>query len=63
MVISITPLEAAVPYNIRKTINKVNKDGPYLGIVVPNAFEMNPLLNSGNFVVNSELPYLDVQGT
>jgi hypothetical protein len=42
MVISITPLEAAVPYNIRKTINKVNKDGPYLGIVVPNAFEMNP---------------------
>ncbi|KAF3328737.1 bark storage protein A [Carex littledalei] len=62
MIICITPLEAAIPSGIKKTIDDVNKEGPYLGIVVPNAFEMNPLLNSSNFVVNSKLPYLDVQG-
>ncbi|KAJ4752529.1 5'-methylthioadenosine/S-adenosylhomocysteine nucleosidase [Rhynchospora pubera] len=60
--ICITTLDAAIPSSIRKTINDVNKKGSYLGIVVPNAFEMNPLLNSSNFVANSNLPYLDVQG-
>ncbi|KAJ3701015.1 hypothetical protein LUZ61_004720 [Rhynchospora tenuis] len=62
MAICITTLDAAIPSSIRKTIDDVNKEGPYLGIVVPNAFEMNPLLNSSNFVTNSNLPYLDVQG-
>ncbi|PWA57562.1 phosphorylase superfamily protein [Artemisia annua] len=26
-------------------IEAVNKKGPYIGIVIPNAFELNPLLN------------------
>ncbi|KAJ0989243.1 hypothetical protein J5N97_007599 [Dioscorea zingiberensis] len=41
---------------------RINKDGPYLGIVVPNAFEMNPLLNSSTFVQDSNLTYLDFGG-
>ncbi|KAK1411773.1 hypothetical protein QVD17_32495 [Tagetes erecta] len=29
----------------KKLIDKANKNGPYIGIVIPNLFEMNPLLN------------------
>ncbi|KVH99886.1 Nucleoside phosphorylase [Cynara cardunculus var. scolymus] len=31
--------------NTRKLIEKANSNGPYLGVVIPNLFEMNPLLN------------------
>ncbi|GMN39958.1 hypothetical protein TIFTF001_009176 [Ficus carica] len=30
----------------RNLIYKANKNGPYLGLVIPNLFEMNPLINS-----------------
>ena len=53
---------AAVPSSVLKQIVIVNKNGPYLGIVVPNAFEMNPLLQSPNFVVDHNLPHLDFSG-
>ncbi|KAG5080234.1 hypothetical protein JHK86_004299 [Glycine max] len=33
-----------------REISKVNKEGPYVGIVVPNAFELDPLLHSPSFV-------------
>ena len=33
----------------RKMIAKANRDGPYLGLVIPSLFEMNPLLQSPNF--------------
>ncbi|KAI3826077.1 hypothetical protein L1987_00119 [Smallanthus sonchifolius] len=29
----------------KRLIDKVNKNGPYVGVVIPNLFEMNPLLN------------------
>ncbi|WCJ42509.1 Phosphorylase superfamily protein [Euphorbia peplus] len=38
-------------------IDKVNKKGPYLGIVVPNAFEMNPLIQSSSFLPRSHLDF------
>ncbi|XP_065848629.1 bark storage protein A [Euphorbia lathyris] len=38
-------------------IAKINKKGPYLGIVVPNAFEMNPLLQSSSFLPTSHLDF------
>ncbi|CAK9329402.1 unnamed protein product [Citrullus colocynthis] len=53
---------AAVPFSVLKQIVIANKNGPYLGIVVPNAFEMNPLLQSSNFVVDHNLPHLDFSG-
>ncbi|XAR70866.1 Adenosylhomocysteine nucleosidase [Bertholletia excelsa] len=34
----------------RKLINRVNENGPYLGLVVPNQYEMDPLLESSSFV-------------
>ncbi|PON37274.1 Nucleoside phosphorylase [Parasponia andersonii] len=33
----------------RKLINRANRNGPYLGLVIPNLFEMNPLLNSSDY--------------
>ncbi|XP_022961326.1 bark storage protein A [Cucurbita moschata] len=53
---------AAVPATVLKQIDMVNKNGPYLGIVVPNAFEMNPLLQSPSLVVDPTLPHLDFSG-
>uniref|UniRef100_A0A9I9DW38 Nucleoside phosphorylase domain-containing protein n=1 Tax=Cucumis melo TaxID=3656 RepID=A0A9I9DW38_CUCME len=53
---------AAVPKTIMKHIGRVNKNGPYLGIVVPNAFEMDPLLQSPSLVVDHDLPYFDFIG-
>ncbi|XP_015898258.3 bark storage protein A [Ziziphus jujuba] len=52
---------AVSQFTIRK-IDKINKDGPYLGIVVPNTFEMNPLLQSPSFEADQKLPYLDFSG-
>lgn len=54
--------QAAVPMSVLKQVYRANKNGPYLGIVVPNAFEMNPLLQSPSFVVDHNLPHLDFSG-
>ncbi|KAF3778202.1 Bark storage protein [Nymphaea thermarum] len=43
------------------TLRQINARGPYIGIVVPNSFEMNPLLNSSSFKANT-LQYIDVSG-
>jgi len=40
-----------------REISKVNKEGPYVGIVVPNAFELDPLLHSPSFVPHNKFPY------
>ncbi|WOL12427.1 bark storage protein A [Canna indica] len=52
----------AIPKNRWSVINKVNSEGPYLGLVVPNSFEMSPLLQSPSFVQRPDLPFLDVSG-
>lgn len=47
--------------SLLKEIEKVNKVGSY-GVVVPNSFEMNPLLQSSSFVANKKRPYIDISG-
>ncbi|KAJ4973448.1 hypothetical protein NE237_006622 [Protea cynaroides] len=51
--------DGAVSTSIMKKIREVNKKGHYLGIVVPNFFEMSPLLQSSTFVADEKLPYVD----
>lgn len=53
---------AAVSDYAWASISRVNQEGPYLGIVVPNSFEMSPLLQSPSFVPHNKLPYIDVAG-
>ncbi|KAL5558687.1 hypothetical protein UlMin_034898 [Ulmus minor] len=33
----------------RKLVDVANKNGPYFGLVIPNLFEMDPLLNSADY--------------
>ncbi|XP_076896096.1 bark storage protein A-like [Bidens hawaiensis] len=54
--------ECVIPKSLLKDIDSVNKVGSYIGIVVPNTFEMNPLLQSSSFVANQKRPYLDISG-
>ncbi|CAI9100383.1 OLC1v1037366C1 [Oldenlandia corymbosa var. corymbosa] len=54
--------DAAVSENEWEKIAAINKKGPYLGIVVPNNFEMSPLLQSPSFVPLKALPYFDFAG-
>ncbi|KAF8725511.1 hypothetical protein HU200_020041 [Digitaria exilis] len=53
---------AGVP---ESTARSIRRHGPFLGVVVPNAFEMEPLLRSPRFSPakgNQRPPYLDVAG-
>ncbi|KAJ0811016.1 putative adenosylhomocysteine nucleosidase [Helianthus annuus] len=47
LLIVLLPQEAngEVIGGTKRLIDKVNQKGPYIGIVIPNLFEMNPLLN------------------
>jgi hypothetical protein len=45
-----------------REISNINNQGPYIGIVVPNAFELNPLLQSSSFVPHNKFPYFDFAG-
>jgi hypothetical protein len=57
-------VRAAVQQSTARSIQMVNRCGPFLGVVVPNAFEMEPLLQSPSFSPAKGLPpYLDVAGT
>ena len=46
----------AISHNVMKEIMKINEEGPYFGIVVPNNFETSPLLQSPSFVADQKLP-------
>ncbi|KAL4317033.1 bark storage protein A [Arachis ipaensis] len=53
---------SVIPEATWKEIMKVNKEGTYIGIVVPNAFELKPLLQSPSFVPHHKFPNLDFAG-
>ncbi|KAJ1262207.1 hypothetical protein BS78_09G089000, partial [Paspalum vaginatum] len=42
-------VHAAVQESTARSIRTVNRRGPFLGVVVPNIFEMKPLLGSASF--------------
>ncbi|KAL8234862.1 hypothetical protein R6Q59_020962 [Mikania micrantha] len=54
--------ECMIPKSLLKDIDSVNKVGSYIGIVVPNSFEINPLLQSSSLVADPKHPYIDIFG-
>ena len=38
-----------IPKKTMYLINRANIKGPYLGVIIPNTFELNPLLQSPSF--------------
>ena len=61
--ISTRTVDGAVSQRTIRKIDLMNRNGPYLGIIVPNSFELSPLLESGSFVADQKLPTLDFSGT
>jgi len=56
LMVNLSSVDALIPSpEVRKIIRNINRHGPYLGIVVPNAFEMDPLLQSSAFNVSKAL--------
>ena len=54
--VELSLVDALIPSaTFQKMINKINRHGPYPGIVVSNAFEMDPLLQSSAFKVSKTL--------
>ncbi|KAK7379991.1 hypothetical protein VNO78_32304 [Psophocarpus tetragonolobus] len=45
-----------------RELSTINSEGPYFGIVVPNAYEMDPLLRSSTFLPHKNFPYFDYAG-
>ncbi|KAI4332716.1 hypothetical protein L6164_017601 [Bauhinia variegata] len=45
-----------------RLIASISRKGPYIGIVVPNSFELSPLLQSPTFVLDHKFPYFDFAG-
>ncbi|GLJ53337.1 hypothetical protein SUGI_1137340 [Cryptomeria japonica] len=43
-------------------VNRINSHGPYMGLVIPNAYEMDPLLDPSFFIVNKNVSYIDLSG-
>ncbi|KAL1562225.1 bark storage protein A-like [Salvia divinorum] len=41
--------EATIPTKTLRLINKANRNGPYLGLVIPNQFELSPLLQHPSY--------------
>ncbi|CAM6123545.1 unnamed protein product [Calypogeia fissa] len=41
---------------------KINEAGPYVGLVIPNPFELDPFVAPGVFVPNAEIPFVDLAG-
>lgn len=63
LLLAVSCAAAAVPESTARSLRRVNRHGPFLGVVVPNAFEMEPLLWSPRFSPARSLPrHLDVAG-
>ncbi|KAK9068398.1 hypothetical protein SSX86_012511 [Deinandra increscens subsp. villosa] len=45
----------------KKLVDEANKNGPYLGLIIPNMFEMNPLLSNPHY--NPSKLVIDYAGT
>ncbi|XP_039066226.1 bark storage protein A [Hibiscus syriacus] len=60
--IGINGVDGSISSSTLRKIDRINMGGPYLAIIVPNTFEMNPLLQSSSFVPDHKLPYLDFSG-
>uniref|UniRef100_A0A0D9UYS0 Nucleoside phosphorylase domain-containing protein n=1 Tax=Leersia perrieri TaxID=77586 RepID=A0A0D9UYS0_9ORYZ len=61
-VMMATAAEGFISKKTWSAIRQANRGGPFVGLVVPNAYEMDPVLNSPSFSPSLTLPYLDVQG-
>ncbi|KAK4277003.1 hypothetical protein QN277_015076 [Acacia crassicarpa] len=53
MCVSAHHAMGALNPHVRKAIDAANSEGPYLGLVIPNTFELDPLLESSGYTASS----------
>lgn len=49
VVLTLEEANGAATGKTKKLIDMANRRGPYLGLVIPNLFEMNPLLQHPSY--------------
>ncbi|MCO5568744.1 hypothetical protein L7F22_022444 [Adiantum nelumboides] len=52
-------VQGAIDSSVLKSVADINDKGPYLGLVIPNAFELYPFLNTSIFSLDS---IIDISG-
>ncbi|KQK03420.1 bark storage protein A [Brachypodium distachyon] len=57
-----TAAEGFISKKTWAAVRRANRDGPFVGLVVPNTYEMVPVLNSPSFKASKGVPNIDVQG-
>ncbi|GJN38210.1 hypothetical protein PR202_gb27232 [Eleusine coracana subsp. coracana] len=63
VLMAATTAEGFISGKTWRDVRRVNREGgPFVGLVVPNAYEMDPVLKSPSFSPSHTVPYLDVQG-
>ncbi|XP_058780676.1 bark storage protein A-like [Vicia villosa] len=50
-------VSCALTPKLQNKIAKLNKEGPYLGLVIPNSFELNPLLQNPGYTPNTTIDF------
>ncbi|XP_078431862.1 phosphorylase superfamily protein [Wolffia australiana] len=51
-----------VPAGTMKKIDLINQKGTHLGVIVPNVFELAPILQSPDYKADTGLPFIDFAG-
>ncbi|XP_062229572.1 bark storage protein A-like [Phragmites australis] len=62
VVLMATVAEGFISRKTWRAVRRANHEGPFVGLVVPNAYEMVPVLNSPAFKPSATIPNLDIQG-
>ncbi|CAO2181499.1 unnamed protein product [Urochloa humidicola] len=63
MATAATPAAGFISTKTWRAVRRANRAGaPFVGLVVPNAYEMDPVLKSSSFQPSDDIPILDVQG-
>ncbi|KAL5074156.1 hypothetical protein RYX36_013140, partial [Vicia faba] len=48
-------VSCALTPELQSKIAKINQEGPYLGLVIPNSFELNPLLQNPGYTPSDHI--------
>ncbi|KAL6905830.1 hypothetical protein ACP4OV_003431 [Aristida adscensionis] len=62
VIMAATAAEGFVSSETWRAIRRANREGPFVGLVVANPYEMAPLLNSSSFKPSATIANLDIQG-
>ena len=48
-------VSCALTQEVQEKIAKANEEGPYLGLIVPNAYELDPLLQNLDYIASENI--------